>query len=68
MKEQLEETRAELRRANRENAALKADGKSSGRRRGVREGVWSIADRLRRGDEVSLDDVFWSMKPWLQDS
>jgi hypothetical protein len=65
--EKLEETTVELRKAERTIAALKADGKRDGSRRTVRDGMRTIAERVRRGEDVSLDDIFWTMKPWLQD-
>jgi hypothetical protein len=67
VEEQLDEKDAELRKAEAVIAALKADGKSPKSRRSVKDGMRSIAERLRNGEDVSFDDIFWSMKPWLRD-
>ena len=65
--EDLAKVETELRGAMKEIAALKADGNSSSSRRSVKDGMRSIAEKLRNGEDVSFDDIFWSMKPWLRD-
>ena len=65
--EQLEETDMELRKARRKLAALGADNSDGRPRRTVRDGMRRVAERIKAGEDVSLDDVFWTMKPWLQD-
>lgn len=64
---ELEQVQHELRQAEREIKALRADGNSTKSRRTVRDGMRSIAERIRTGEEISLDDVFWTIKPWLRD-
>ncbi|MEM9480009.1 MAG: hypothetical protein AAGA58_10185 [Verrucomicrobiota bacterium] len=64
---ELEQVQHKLRKAEREIAALRADGKSTKSRRTVSDGIRSIAERIRAGEEISLDDVFWKMKPWMRD-
>ncbi|MFP6885055.1 MAG: hypothetical protein VCA40_11520 [Roseibacillus sp.] len=38
-----------------------------GSKRTVRDGMRSIAEDMREGRDVSLDDVFSTMKPWMRD-
>jgi hypothetical protein len=59
----------ELKRANREIAALKADnpGASSRPGRTVRDGLREIADDIRAGRPVTPDDIFRMTQPLLRD-
>jgi len=64
--ERLENSERKLRRAEGEIRALVASGhrnekKTSGD--GMRDMMW----RLRNGEEVSFDDIFGSMKPWMRE-
>lgn len=67
VEERLEVTEMELQKAQRRLMAFEADGRGSRKGRTVRDGMRSIAERIRDGEEVSLDDVFWTMKPWMRD-
>ncbi|MGJ8696955.1 MAG: hypothetical protein ACSHYF_11595 [Verrucomicrobiaceae bacterium] len=66
VEEELALKERELRKAEGRIRALVADGHTDGKRR-VRDGMRDIMRRIRRGDEVSLDDVFVTMKPWMRD-
>ncbi|NNC87923.1 MAG: hypothetical protein HKN82_05620 [Akkermansiaceae bacterium] len=67
MQEQLEEVEAELRVVSQRNAVLEAEGTGRRGRRSVRDGMRTIAEKIRDGEDVSLDDIFWTMKPWMRD-
>ena len=69
----LEVAQKELSQARRTISAFE-DERGGGRtswsgrpRRTVSDGVRSIAEDVRDGKEVSLDDVFGTMKPWMRD-
>lgn len=66
VEERLEITELELDKARRRLLVYEPDGRRRGQRT-VSDGVRSIAERIKAGEEVSLDDVFWTMKPWLRD-
>lgn len=66
VEEKLEEAQMEIRRNERELALYRtADGPRD--KRTVRDGIRSIAQDIRDGKDVSPDDLFWTMKPWLRD-
>lgn len=60
---------ADLKRANREIAALKADNPNARSRPGrtVRDGLREIAEDLRAGRPVTPDDIFRMTQPLLRD-
>ena len=64
--EAIEIMQRKLDRTEREIRELEA---SSGRRgkRNVGDGVRDIMQDIREGKEVSMDDVFATMKPWMRD-
>lgn len=64
--ERLEFKERELTRAEGKIRALMADGHRNNKR-GVKDGMRDIMYRIRSGQEVSLDDVFLTMKPWMRD-
>lgn len=66
VEERLELKERELNRAEGKIRALLADGHRDNKR-GVKDGMRDIMYRIRSGQEVSLDDVFLTMKPWMRD-
>jgi len=64
--ERLEIAEIELGKARRTIRYLEADGRG-GSRRTVGDGVRGIAQDIKEGRDVSMDDVFSTMKPWLRD-
>lgn len=66
VEERLEVAEMELDKARRRLLVYEPDGRGRGSRT-VRDGMRSIAERIKAGEDVSLDDVFWTMKPWLRD-
>lgn len=64
--EVIEVLQLQLRRAEREVRVLEDDGRSRGGR-STRDEVRDIVQDIREGKEVSLDDVFATMKPWMRD-
>ena len=66
VEERLEEAEVELRRNERELSQYRAQA-GPGNKRTVRDGVRMIAQDIRDGKDVSLDDLFFTMKPWLRD-
>lgn len=65
--ERLEKVQFELRRAERTIREIEKTGRVGGGRRTVRDGLRGIMQDLREGREVSADDLFHAMKPWLRD-
>lgn len=66
--ERLELAQRELQKANRKVRQLEELSGRKGRDpRTVRDGVRDIMQDIREGKEVSLDDVFATMKPWMRD-
>lgn len=63
--ERLEITQHDLRQANRKIQVLEAVSGNRGPR-GVKDGVRDIMQDIREGKDVSLDDVFSTMKPWMR--
>lgn len=66
VRDKLEETERVLRIQQMELAKYEAKYGSVNKRT-VRDGMRSIAEDLKAGRDVSLDDVFWTMKPWMRD-
>ena len=64
--ERLEIAEIALGKARRTIRSLEADGRG-GSRRTVSDGVRGIAQDIKEGRDVSMDDVFSTMKPWLRD-
>jgi hypothetical protein len=63
----LERTEFELNKAQAEVAALRAEGKTGRPRRTTRDGLRSIAEDIRAGRDVDLDDVFRAAQPFMRD-
>lgn len=63
--EQLEIVQQDLKQAQRKVQILQAQMGSRGPR-GVKDGVRDIMQDIREGKDVSLDDVFATMKPWMR--
>ncbi|MDA7684369.1 hypothetical protein N9097_00635 [bacterium] len=64
--DRLEQSERELRKAEGEIRALVASGARNEKRKvgdGVRDMMW----RIRNGEDVSLDDVLVTMKPWMRE-
>ena len=66
IEERLEMKERELIKAEGRIRVLVADGARE-RKRGVKDGVREIMYRIRSGEDVSLDDVFLTMKPWMRE-
>lgn len=66
IEERLEMKERELTKAEGRIRSLVADG-ARDRKRGVKDGVREIMYRIRSGEDVSLDDVFLTMKPWMRE-
>lgn len=64
--EQLEKTSHELERAQLEIAALRAEGKTGRPGRTTADGMRSIAEDIKAGRLVDVDDVFKTAKPWMR--
>ena len=67
VEQRLEEVEKELRIEQQKVKALEADGKVLRSRRTPRDEMRFIAERIKRGEDISLDDVFRVMKPALRD-
>ena len=67
LEDQLEEARMELRSKERTILEFERTGGVGRGRRTVRDGLRGIMRDLRDGKEVSVDDLFATMKPWLRD-
>ena len=66
--ERAEKAEHELLQAEQRVAALEAEGRTGGARRTTRDGLRKIAEDIRAGKEVDLDEVFrGAMKPWMRD-
>ncbi|MEN8694101.1 MAG: hypothetical protein ACN4GG_04795 [Akkermansiaceae bacterium] len=66
VEEALEIKERELAKANGRIRALIGDG-ARDRKRTVRDNMRDVMERIQRGEEVSFDDVFATMKPWMRD-
>ena len=64
--ERLETTEKDLRKAQGEIRALVASGHRNEKRK-VGDGVRNMMWRIRNGEDVSFDDVFVTMKPWMRE-
>jgi len=67
VEERLEDARIELRRAERTIREFEKTGGVGRGRRTMRDGMRGIIEDLKDGKEVSADDLFSAMKPWLRD-
>ena len=56
----------ELRQTQRKVRLLEGSGKRAPNKRTVSDEVRTIVEDIREGREVSLDDVFTTMKPWMR--
>lgn len=63
--ERIEDLQQDLQQAQRKVQILETQVGRSGPR-GVKDGVRDIMQDIRDGKEVSLDDVFATMKPWMR--
>ncbi|MGB6221751.1 hypothetical protein [Haloferula sp.] len=63
--EQLEIVQQDLKQAQRKIQILQAQSGNEGPR-GVKDGVRDIMQDIREGKDVSLDDVFSTIKPWMR--
>ena len=63
--ERLEIAQQDLKQAQRKIQILQAKAGNTGAR-GVQDGVRDIMQDIREGKDVSLDDVFATMKPWMR--
>ncbi len=57
----------ELEKAARRVDALESEGKTGKPRRTLRDNMRSIAEDIRAGRRLDLDDIFDAAKPWLRD-
>jgi hypothetical protein len=64
--ERLEKTAHELDKAQLEIAALRAEGKTGRPGRTTADGMRSIAEDIKAGRLVDVDDVFKTAKPWMR--
>ena len=67
VEEQLEKSEFALQKARRRLMALEGEGRTGRTGRTVKDGLRSIAERVKAGEDVSVDDLFWTMKPWMRD-
>ncbi|MGI9242803.1 MAG: hypothetical protein ACR2RV_18545 [Verrucomicrobiales bacterium] len=65
--ERLEVSEHELQKAKMQIAALRAEGKTGRPSRTTRDGLRTLAEDVRAGRPVDLDDVFKAAKPWMRD-
>ena len=66
VEETLEIRTRELAQANGRIRALIDDG-ARDRKRTVKDGMRDVMGRIRRGEEVSFDDIWLTMRPWMRD-
>ncbi|MGC6425583.1 MAG: hypothetical protein ACON5H_01140 [Akkermansiaceae bacterium] len=66
VEERLEIKERELAQAQGRIRALIDDG-ARDRKRTVKDGVRDVMGRIRRGEEVSFDDIWITMRPWMRD-
>lgn len=65
--EQVLRLAAEMEKIQRKNVALEAEGHSDKPKRSMRDNMRSIAEDIKAGRTVDLDDVFAAAKPWMRD-
>lgn len=66
VEERLEMNERELAQANGRIRALIDDG-ARDRKRTMKDGMRDVMGRIRRGEEVSFDDIWLTMRPWMRD-
>lgn len=67
VEEQLEETKIELSKVRRTIREMERTGGRKRNPRTVGDGIRGVMQDLREGRDVSVDDLFATMKPWLRD-